>query len=93
MTINEIKDKAIPILKDYGVTRAALFGSQARDERKDGSDIDLLVDVNDDLSLLDLIGLKIDLEEAFGVNVDLVEYGAVKPSIKERIMADQVVIL
>lgn len=93
MTIEEIKDKVIPILKRYGVKRAAIFGSLARGEAKITSDVDILVEIESDISLLDFVGLKIEIEEALGGKVDLVEYSTIKPLIKERILSEQVVIL
>ena len=91
--IDEIKSKVIPILKRYGVKRAAIFGSVVRGEAKADSDIDILVEIESDMSLLDFVGLKIEIEEALGKKVDLVEYSTIKPLIKERILSEQVVIL
>jgi hypothetical protein len=91
--IARIKRKIMPILKRYGVMKAALFGSVVRgDERKD-SDIDILVDIEKDIGLLEFIGLKQDLEDALGRPVDLVEYGTIKPLLKDRILSEQVVLL
>ena len=91
--IAQIKRKIMPILKRYGVLKAALFGSVVRgDERKD-SDIDILVDIEKDIGLLEFIGLKQDLEDALGHPVDLVEYGTIKPLLKDRILSEQVVLL
>ena len=42
----EIKRKAVPLLKKYGVVRAGIFGSYARGEQKKRSDIDILVKIN-----------------------------------------------
>ncbi len=93
MIIDEIKSKVTPILKRYGVKRAAIFGSVVRGEAKADSDIDILVEIEGDMSLLDFVGLKIEIEEALGKKVDLVEYSTIKPLIKERILSEQVVIL
>lgn len=93
MTIDEVKNKVIPILKHYGVKRAALFGSLVRGDTKPDSDLDILVEIEDNISLLDFIGLKIEIEETLGKKVDLVEYSTIKPLIKERILNEQVVIL
>jgi hypothetical protein len=91
--IAQIKRKIMPILKRYGVIKAALFGSVVRgDERKD-SDIDILVDIEKDIGLLEFIGLKQDLEDALGHPVDLVEYGTIKPLLRDRILSEQVVLL
>lgn len=92
-TVEEITKKAIPILKRYGVSKAALFGSTARGQAKRGSDVDILVKIDNDISLLDFVGLKLELEEALGKKVDLVEYGVIKPLLREEILREQVVIL
>ncbi|MBU3965170.1 nucleotidyltransferase family protein [Patescibacteria group bacterium] len=88
-----LKNKSIPILKRYGVRRAAVFGSFARKQTRKSSDIDILVDIQKDISLLDFIGLKLEIEEALGKKVDLVEYNTIKPLIKKRIIKEQLVIL
>ena len=91
--IDEIKSKVVPVLKRYGVKKAAIFGSVVRGEAEADSDIDILVEIESDMSLLDFVGLKIEIEEALGKKVDLVEYSTIKPLIKERILSEQVVIL
>ncbi|MCL5010618.1 MAG: nucleotidyltransferase family protein [Patescibacteria group bacterium] len=94
MTISSIKNKIAPILRGQGVKKAALFGSVARGETKKRSDIDLLIEYGDDSkSLLDFIGLKLDLEDVLKKKVDLVEYSALHPFLKDRILAEQVSIL
>ncbi|MEM7827035.1 MAG: nucleotidyltransferase domain-containing protein [Candidatus Aenigmatarchaeota archaeon] len=62
--IKDVKRKTLPILKKYGVVKAGLFGSFVRGEAKKKSDIDILVDLPKERSLLDLVGLKLELEEA-----------------------------
>ena len=85
--IEEIKQKVVPILKRHGVTKAGIFGSLIRGEAEKKSDLDILVEISkSDVSLLDFIGLKIELEEALGKKVDLVEYTAIKPLLRERIL-------
>ena len=82
-----------PILSKYEVRHASLFGSYARGEARPESDLDILVELPDDKSLLDLVGLKLDLEEAVGLSVDVVTYDALHPRIRETVLKDQVVIL
>jgi predicted nucleotidyltransferase len=91
--IDGIRKKITPILKRYGVKRAGVFGSCARGEMKEDSDIDILVEIEKDLSLLDFVGLKLEIEEKLGRKVDLVEYCTVKPLLRERILNQQVAIL
>jgi hypothetical protein len=92
-TIAEIKQKALPILERYGVTRAGVFGSVATGKVHQRSDIDLAVDLGRPIGLFDFVGLKLELQEALDHKVDLVEYAAIKPLLKERILAQHVTIL
>jgi len=93
MTIEEIKERIIPILGRSGIKKAAIFGSLAKGEAKTSSDIDILVEIKSDMSLLDYIGIKLELEEALKMKVDLVEYETIKPLIREKILNEQVAIL
>ena len=94
MNIEEVKEKTIPILKRYDVAKAGIFGSLVKGEPDRESDIDILVEIdNDDMSLLDFVGLKLELEEALGRKVDLVEYSTIKPLLRERILSQEVGIL
>ena len=94
MDIEEIKRKILPILAKYGVKRAGVFGSVVRGEEREDSDIDILVEIErDDLSLLDFVGLKLELEEALNKKVDLGEYCTIMPIIKDRILKEEVRIL
>ena len=89
----QVKQAALDILRRYGVTRAALFGSAARNQMRPDSDIDILVQIDKDISLLDFVALKLDLEDALGRNVDLVEYDTIKPRLKDSILSNQETIL
>ena len=88
--IEEVRSKIVPILTGHGVVRAAVFGSLVKGEMKEGSDIDILVELPEEKSLLDLVALKLELEEALGRKVDLVEYSTIHPLLKERILNEQV---
>jgi hypothetical protein len=91
--IEEIKQKILPILKRHGIKKAGLFGSYVREEMKADSDIDILVEIEKNISLLDFVGIKLEIEEVLGRKIDLVEYSTIKPLLKERILNEQVVIL
>ena len=91
--IAKIKEKAIPILKEAGVTRSAIFGSYVRGEQREDSDIDLLVDFPDGLSLFDVAEIKYKLEDALGKKVDLVAFDRIKPRLKPYILSEQMPIL
>ncbi len=53
-TIDQIKERIIPLLKEAGVLRASLFGSYVRGEQTEESDIDILIEFPEGKSLLDL---------------------------------------
>ncbi|UMX48316.1 MAG: nucleotidyltransferase family protein [Candidatus Nealsonbacteria bacterium DGGOD1a] len=81
------------IFKEYGVVKAAVFGSYARGDERKRSDIDFLIKMESGRSLMDLGGLKVDLEKLFGRKVDLVEYECIHPKLKKEILGEQVPIL
>jgi len=91
--IEEIKRKIIPVLQRHGIKKAGLFGSGVRDDLKEESDIDILVEIEDDISLLDFVGIKLEIEEAVGRKVDLIEYDTIKELLKEKILKEQIIIL
>ena len=93
MDLQEIKQKAVPILKASGVTRSSVFGSYARGEQREDSDIDILVDMPKGKSLIDLIGLQYELEDAFGKKVDVGTFRSVSKYTKDSIERDLVPIL
>ena len=86
MDIAQIQSHITPLLRKYGVSRADLFGSRVRGDQTGDSDVDLLVQLPHEASLFDFIGLKLDLEDALGYPVDLVEYDAIKPRLKPYIL-------
>jgi predicted nucleotidyltransferase len=81
------------VLKRFGVKRASLFGSSARGEDREDSDIDILVEFEVGKSLLDLAGLKIELEEVLGRRVDLLTFKSLHPLLKDKILKEQKPIL
>lgn len=89
----EIRNKIIPFLQSHGAVRIGLFGSAARDELRKGSDVDILVDIEKDISLLEFVAIKQELEEMLGRRVDLIEYQMIKPSLRDKILKTQVVLL
>lgn len=93
LSIQNIKRKIIPVLKRYGVKRTAIFGSFVRGEAKKNSDIDILVDFPEDKSLLDLVGLKLELEEVLGRKVDVLTYDSLHPLLKDTILKEEKIIL
>jgi len=93
MELEGLKNKIIPVLERNDVKRAAVFGSFVRGEQKEDSDIDILVEFKGEKSLLDLAGLKIELEEALQRKVDVLTYNSLHPLLKDRILQEQKVVL
>jgi len=90
----EFKNKIRKILRKNGIVRAGIFGSYARGEQKKKSDIDVLVKIKDKkMSLIGFIHIKHELEDALGRKVDMVEYAAIKPLIKDKILSEEVRII
>ena len=89
-SLAEIKKIAVPILRKNNVVRAGIFGSFARGEAKKGSDIDILIKFKGRKSLLDLIGVKQELEEKTKRRVDIVTYKSIHPLLKDIILNEEV---
>lgn len=90
MTLTSISHIATPILRKHKITRAGIFGSMSTGEAHADSDLDLLVELGEKISLLQFVQIKYELEDALGFNVDLVEYQAIKPLLKSRILKEEV---
>lgn len=89
ITIDSIKQLIVPVLKKYNIKRAGIFGSYAKGDATNASDIDILVELNNKISLLEFVKIKLDLEDILNKKVDLVEYRAVKPRLKDKILSEE----
>lgn len=85
LSLNEIKQKAVPILKEAGVIRSSIFGSYVHGDEKEDSDIDILVEFPRGKSLLDLVDLQNKLEEVLQKKVDVNTYNALYHPLRERV--------
>jgi hypothetical protein len=75
---------------DYCIARIGIFGSAARDEMAEESDVDVVVELNDP-DLLVLVGIKQDLEELLQRSVDVVRYrDKMNPFLKRRIQQEAI---
>lgn len=92
--IDTIRDKIVPILREHKVIKAGIFGSFARGEQKKKSDVDILVEINDNnMGLLEFIKLKNLIEKALKKKIDLVEYEGIRKELKENILNDEIPII
>jgi len=89
MSNGELKNIILESLKQYNPLFIGLFGSYARNEQTDNSDIDILVSFQNGISLLRLIQIENELSVRLGRKVDLITEGAIKNKrIKNSISND-----
>jgi len=88
--LEDIKKKIVPVLRKHGVIRAGIFGSVARGEADRKSDVDILVELPEGKSLLDLVVLEKEIERKLGRKVDLLTYKSIHPLLRERILGEEV---
>lgn len=93
MQIEEIKKKVVPVLREAGVIRSSIFGSYARGEQSDKSDIDMLVEVPKGTGLFTFIGLNHKLEDVLNKKVDLGTYNSLHPMLRDEVLKEQISIL
>ena len=91
--VDIIRDRLLPVLTRHRCRRAGLFGSAARGETHADSDIDILVELPEGLSLIDVCRISREMEEVLGRKVDLVEYADIKPALRRHILTEEVRIL
>jgi len=87
--ILQLLEKNRETIKSFGVTEIGVFGSVARDEQTEKSDVDVLVELEKE-TFDAYMSLMFFLEELFGRKVDLVMKDTIKPLIKERILAETI---
>lgn len=86
--VEQLKPIILRITREYGVSNVRVFGSFARGEQKPKSDIDLLVDLPDGMTLFDLSGLKISLEDELKRKTDVISARSIKPMLRDHILAE-----
>lgn len=93
LNIEDLKVQLIPILQKHQVSKASIFGSVSTGTASKSSDLDLLVEFSGEKSLLDLVSLKLDLEEEIDRKVDVLTYRALHPLIRERVLKQEIRVL
>lgn len=86
--ITSKREEIARIAKQYGASNVRVFGSVARGNADDESDIDFIVDLEKGRSLLDLGGLLMDLQKLLGRSVDVVTEKGLRPRIRERVLRE-----
>jgi uncharacterized protein len=87
--IAKLKETA-PALRAEGVTRLAIFGSRARGDAREDSDLDVLIEVDPDttFSLLDLVGVQHIIKDATGLETQAEMRRSIEPRFAKRIADD-----
>lgn len=88
--IQKIKKEVSPVLKKYPISYAGIFGSYARGEEKENSDVDIMIKLKPDssFSLFDLIGVENELAKKIGKKVDLATEKSIGKYIKNSVFRD-----
>ena len=92
-TLTELRDRRdeiIEVARARGASRVRVFGSVARGDATESSDVDFLVDLEPDRNLLDLGGLLMDLQDLLQRDVDVVTERGLRSRVAERVLADAV---
>ncbi len=88
--LEDIREKSRPVLKKHKVRKAEVFGSYARGEQDEGSDIDFLVEMSEGSTLIDLAEFKRDLEEKLDIKVDILTHNSLPPEIEKQVQDEAV---
>ncbi len=88
MDLQNRRQEILHVAASHGARNVRLFGSIARGDARSGSDVDLLVEMDPDRSLLDLIGLGQDLEALLDCKVHVLTDASLHPALRARILAD-----
>ena len=91
-SIDEIRTRIEPVAKKFGVSAIWLFGSYARGEATETSDVDLLIEGGNIRTLFQLAALRLELEDALQKPVDLITIGNNDEDFLRRIRQDEVIL-
>ncbi|AFY60096.1 nucleotidyltransferase family protein [Synechococcus sp. PCC 6312] len=90
--LQQKREDILAIAQKHGAKNIRVFGSIARGDADEKSDIDFLVEMEVGRSLFDLGGLQYDLEILLGLQVDVVSQKGLKKSIRDRVLSESIVL-
>ncbi|MDX2229827.1 MAG: nucleotidyltransferase family protein [Leptolyngbyaceae cyanobacterium bins.349] len=88
--LQEKRSEILAIAAKYGAYNVRLFGSVARGEADSESDVDFLVELEPNRSLLDLGGLLMELQDLLGCSVDVVTEKGLRQRIRDRVLSEAI---
>ncbi|MFO7651939.1 MAG: nucleotidyltransferase domain-containing protein [bacterium] len=86
--IEQHRHEILRIAHSHGARRVRVFGSVARGDDRDDSDVDVLVDLEPGRDLLDIVAIKQDLEALLGRRVDVVTERALSPYLRSEVLRE-----
>jgi uncharacterized protein len=90
--LDRLKAEAPALRRKYAVKSLAIFGSIARGDDREGSDVDVLVEFEGKATFDNFMGLKLDLEDLFGRPVDLLTPNSLNPAMHAEIEKDAILV-
>ncbi len=84
------RDEIIDIASKYGARNVRIFGSRSRGPGGPQSDLDVLIDLDADRSLLDIVAIKQDLEDMLRIKVDVLTEASLSPYIRTHVLQEAV---
>lgn len=90
--LDRLNAEAPGLRQKYGVKTLAVFGSMARGDDREGSDVDVLVTFDGEATFDNFMGLKLDLEDLFGRRVDLLTPQSLRPEMQEEIEKEAILV-
>jgi predicted nucleotidyltransferase len=91
--LEQYQQLILPVLKRYFIRRAAIFGSFAKGDVNVNSDVDLLIEPGKGFTIFKMLKLEEEISDLIKRKVDLVEYSALKSSIREEVLLSAINIL
>jgi predicted nucleotidyltransferase len=91
--IEQYQQIIVPVLKKYMIKRAAIFGSFAKNESHANSDLDILIEPGRGFTIFKFLELEEEIATLINRKVDLVEFSAIKTSIRKEVLATAIAML
>ena len=91
--MGELPGRVRDVMRKRGVVRASVFGSVARGEDDAASDVDFLVELEEGRTLIDLSGLRLELQELLGRKVEVGTPGSLHPELRDAILQEAIRVL
>ena len=92
LTVASIKEKITPICEKYGVKKAYLFGSYARNDADADSDVDLHIEKGKIRNLFQICGFRADIIEALGKDVDIVSITPTSEEFRKNLLREEILL-